>query len=555
MRLTKFYGSYSDTKDAIFTFHVKRNPPTVSSLMLNYDAMLCSHKHIDGLGGVFRNSVGDWIVGFIVFTVPLDPMKFELLTLFKGLQLAMELHLHPLKINVNAQLLELLTDINANSFSLLSDCSESSLSSSSSASNQTGPGPLPSWVDGPAKSPRTIGSTSSTAQVHPQLFTKTLLSKAVNEYGVEVVIGKAERVELAEGKTRGVVLEDGREIAHSIVLKPKEPDRITPHALFLTYYPAQGGKPMDPEVYPRPTGEVYICGMSARAEVPDDPEQITPVPESINTLKRVAASVSSHLVEGEAAVKTEQACILPCSEDDVPIIGEVPGIKGCYVATGHSCWGILNGPATGAAMAELILDGHASIVDLSRFNPTRFSSARKNVGPSCDRRNQQAVVPLQENGNLVATRIRNFVRMNPPEFYGSKVNEDPQLFIDEVRKMTQIMYVTEEESVELASCRLKDVAYDWVMMWKDDRGENAAPECRTTMLIGDMDIARLMTHAQHIKAKKLKKRKKRNKRARTGQLEFSQPRSGGGNRSLFQGHSSVPGHLQPESGRNSGAGL
>lgn len=281
---------------------------------------------------------------------------------------------------------------------------ESSSSSSSSSSNRTGP--LPSWVDGTAKSPRTIGSTDSTAQVHPQLFTKTLLSKAMEDYGVELVIGKAERVETAEGKTRGVVLEDGREIAadavvlalgpwtkrfsllgslfrvygikaHSIVLEPKEPDSITPHALFLTYYPAQGGKPMDPEVYPRPTGEVYICGMSAQAEVPDDPEQITPVPESINVLKRVAASVSSHLGEGEAAVKAEQACILPCSEDDVPIIGEVPGIKGCYVATGHSCWGILNGPATGAAMAELLLDGHASIVDLRRFNPARFASVLK----------------------------------------------------------------------------------------------------------------------------------------------------------------------------------
>ncbi|XP_055828107.1 putative oxidoreductase TDA3 [Solanum dulcamara] len=277
-------------------------------------------------------------------------------------------------------------------------------SSSSSSSNRIGP--VPSWVDGPAKSPRTIGSTDSTAQVHPQLFTKTLLSKAMEDYGVELVIGKAERVEMADGKTRGVVLDDGREIgadavvlalgpwskrfsvlgsifrvygikAHSIVLEPKEVDRITPHALFLTYYPAQGGKPMDPEIYPRPTGEVYICGMSAQAEVPDDPEQITPVPESINVLKRVATSVSSHLVEGEAAVKAEQACILPCSEDDVPIIGEVPGIKGCYVATGHSCWGILNGPATGAAMSELILDGHASIVDLSRFNPARFASALK----------------------------------------------------------------------------------------------------------------------------------------------------------------------------------
>ncbi|XP_060187634.1 putative oxidoreductase TDA3 [Lycium barbarum] len=281
---------------------------------------------------------------------------------------------------------------------------ESLSSSSSSSSNRTGP--LPSWVNGPAKSPKTIGSSDSTAQVHPQLFTKTLLSIAMEDYGVELVIGKAERIEMVEGKTRGVVLEDGREIvadavvlalgpwtkrfsllgslfrvygikAHSIVLEPKEPDRITPHALFLTYYPAQGGKPMDPEVYPRPTGEVYICGMSAQAEVPDDPAQITPVPESINALKRVAASVSSHLVEGEAAVKTEQACILPCSEDDVPIIGEVPGVKGCYVATGHSCWGILNGPATGAAMAELVLDGHASIVDLSRFNAARFASVLK----------------------------------------------------------------------------------------------------------------------------------------------------------------------------------
>ncbi|XP_015067579.1 putative oxidoreductase TDA3 [Solanum pennellii] len=286
----------------------------------------------------------------------------------------------------------------------LTTLSVSITESSSSSSNRTGP--IPSWVDGPAKSPRTIGSTDSTAQVHPEMFTKRLLSKAMEDYGVELVIGKVERVEMAEGKTRGVVLEDGREIdaeaivlavgpwskrfsilgslfrvygikAHSIVLEPKEANRITPHALFLSYYPAQGGKPMDPEVYPRPTGEVYICGMSAQAEVPDDPEQITPVPESINTLKRVASSVSSHLVEGKATVKAEQACILPCSEDDVPIIGEVPGIEGCYVATGHSCWGILNGPATGAAMAELILDGRASIVDLSRFSPARFASAVK----------------------------------------------------------------------------------------------------------------------------------------------------------------------------------
>ncbi|KAL6220377.1 hypothetical protein ACLB2K_008133 [Fragaria x ananassa] len=240
----------------------------------------------------------------------------------------------------------------------------------------------------------------------PRLFCRTLISKAVEVYGVEVVIGKLEEGGVVEGRVDSVVLEGGRVInsdavvlalgpwcgkfemlsslfrvyglkAQSIVLRPKEPEAITPHALFLSYYSAQGGKPLDPEVYPRPTGEVYICGMSSEAEVPDNPEEIVGNPESIETLKRVAINVSSHLREGEAEVKAEQACFLPCTDDGPPVIGELPGIKGCYVATGHNCWGILNGPATGAAMAELVLDGQASIVDLSRFSPARFVGPRK----------------------------------------------------------------------------------------------------------------------------------------------------------------------------------
>ncbi|KAL2241636.1 putative oxidoreductase TDA3 [Sesamum indicum] len=277
--------------------------------------------------------------------------------------------------------------------------------SSAQLNRKSGPN-LPSWIDGPAKGPRTIGTTETTAQVQPQLFTKTLLSKAVEEYGLKVVIGKLERVEVAEGEAKAVVLEGGGAIdadtvvlalgpwtgnlsllsslfrvyglkAHSIVVEPKDPDSITPHALFLSYYPAHGGQPMDPEVFPRPTGEVYICGMSAEAEVPDDPEQVIPVPESIRVLKTVARNVSSQLMEGEARVKAEQACFLPCMDDSLPVIGEVPGVKGCYVATGHSCWGILNGPATGAAVAELVMDGTASITDVSRFSPARFLRGRK----------------------------------------------------------------------------------------------------------------------------------------------------------------------------------
>ncbi|XVE87060.1 hypothetical protein DITRI_Ditri18aG0085800 [Diplodiscus trichospermus] len=280
-----------------------------------------------------------------------------------------------------------------------------SQSYSPSGSKSTASSTIPSWVDGPASGSRTIGSTQTTAQVHPQLFTRTLLNTAVEKHGVEVVIGKLAQVRVEEGRVGSVVLEGGRVIesdsvvlalgpwtgkfemlasmfrvyglkAHSIILQPKEPGAITPHALFLSFYP-QGGKAMDPEVYPRPTGEVYICGMSAEAEVPDDPEQIVGNPESIEMLKRVGRNVSSHLAEGEAQVKAEQACFLPCTDDGVPVIGEIPGVKGCYVATGHSCWGILNGPATGAAMAELVLDGRASIVDLSRFSLARFVGRRR----------------------------------------------------------------------------------------------------------------------------------------------------------------------------------
>ena len=54
------------------------------------------------------------------------------------------------------------------------------------------------------------------------------------------------------------------------------------------------------------------------------------------------------------------------TEDGLPLIGEVDG---AYAATGHSVWGMLNAPATGEAMAELILDGAARTIDLAPFDP------------------------------------------------------------------------------------------------------------------------------------------------------------------------------------------
>ena len=51
--------------------------------------------------------------------------------------------------------------------------------------------------------------------------------------------------------------------------------------------------------------------------------------------------------------------------------------------------------------------------------------------------------------------------MNPPTFYGTKVDKDPQSFIDEILKVVDAMGVTSRERIDLAAYQLKDVAEVW----------------------------------------------------------------------------------------------
>ncbi|KAH7282424.1 hypothetical protein KP509_35G030000 [Ceratopteris richardii] len=276
-------------------------------------------------------------------------------------------------------------------------------SNPSSPSSRPRASSLPSWIDGSGvRTSSCIGTPQTTAQVHPFLFTRKMVSAAVEGHGAQVLIGKFSDVIVDQSRSRvTAVVVDGTQIpadvvvlamgpwstrskiitaltsisalkAHSIVLRPADPSAISPHALFLKYRTREG-RVMDPEVYPRPTGEVYVCGMSEEVEVPDDPDHIYPRKDSISMLKRVAANVSLSLQNAEMEV--EQACFLPCSEDGLPLIGQIPGVGGLYAATGHSCWGILNAPATGASLAELIVDGKSQLVDLKAFDPARFVRA------------------------------------------------------------------------------------------------------------------------------------------------------------------------------------
>lgn len=94
------------------------------------------------------------------------------------------------------------------------------------------------------------------------------------------------------------------------------------------------GQAIEPEVYPRPDGSVYICGSPEYIALPDDPKTIQADPKSVEDLKEVARSVSSKLAE--APLEVGQSCFLPISPDGLPVMGKVPGVQGAYIASGKT---------------------------------------------------------------------------------------------------------------------------------------------------------------------------------------------------------------------------
>ena len=120
-----------------------------------------------------------------------------------------------------------------------------------------------------------------------------------------------------------------------------------------------------------------MCACVRGCSFPDSPVVVTERPGEVEVrsdvterLTSTVRALSSEFVG--APVTVEQACHLPICGDGAPVIGSVPDVAGAYVATGNSCWGILCGPATGLGIAELLVDGRATSVDLAAYDPRRF---------------------------------------------------------------------------------------------------------------------------------------------------------------------------------------
>ena len=104
-----------------------------------------------------------------------------------------------------------------------------------------------------------------------------------------------------------------------------------------------------------PAGENFACDMR-RWETDFRPPLVA----------RLPALEAAQLLEGWAG-------LYEMTPDHNPLLGEYPEQSGFYVANGFSGHGLMMAPAVGAAMAELLTTGTSTELDISRFDPGRFS--------------------------------------------------------------------------------------------------------------------------------------------------------------------------------------
>ena len=258
-----------------------------------------------------------------------------------------------------------------------------------------------------------MGSPKDTAQVHPYQFTTSMVQLA-EEKGLKVILGSVDEiidssssndssseavhtVKYTDKETNASQTLSATDVivtagpwtktilpsapigslrAHSVTMRPSRP--VSAYCLFTQISLPKNYKDgtqsrasvVTPEIYARPKGEIYACG---------EGDYLVPLPKSTANVEVDAsrcqdivdycASFSDEMRDGE--VMARQACYLPQVERGAgPLVG-LTGRKGLYLAAGHTCWGIQNGPATGKIMSEFVFDGKAFSANVSSLDPRK----------------------------------------------------------------------------------------------------------------------------------------------------------------------------------------
>jgi glycine/D-amino acid oxidase-like deaminating enzyme len=250
------------------------------------------------------------------------------------------------------------------------------------------------WVSASVIIGAPLSTTETTAIVHPRAFTLGMM-RAAEQHGARLHHGEVNGIVRRDEVVSGVEVDGGTLLADAVViamgpwsLRAGQWMRMPPvfglqspslvydtgtdvpaEALFLDYQ-QDGGGTIGVEVFPRADGSTHIAALSSQDPLPMDPADVKPDPDGLKTIQAICERLSPAF--RPERIIARQACFRPVTQDGLPLIGRVPGAEGAYIATGHGVWGILNAPATGEAMAELIAGGSVRTIDLAPFAPARL---------------------------------------------------------------------------------------------------------------------------------------------------------------------------------------
>jgi len=221
----------------------------------------------------------------------------------------------------------------------------------------------------------------------------TLLRGAARK-GATYIHGEVTGIMRDGARVSGVTLADGRQIGCGTLVNAAGPQAGDVAALAGVKLPVEPrkrcvfvvacraalpGMPLmvDPTgVWIRPEGEVYICGVSP----PEDADaRATDFDVDYSLFEEVVWPMLAHRVPAMEELKLQRAWAGHYDYntlDQNAVIGAHPEIPNLIFANGFSGHGLQQSPAAGRAVAELIVHGKFTSLDLTLFGYSRVAEGR-----------------------------------------------------------------------------------------------------------------------------------------------------------------------------------
>ena len=225
---------------------------------------------------------------------------------------------------------------------------------------------------------------------NPYLVTTAYAARA-RELGAEIATrAEATGIEISGGRVQAVLTGQGRvetpvavvaagpwanrlmagtgvdlplvPVRHQVALATRPTDRLPDHPIVGDIAQSFSFRPESPTL--------TMVGFGEDEVELDNYNEGIDQPEAASALSRLARRMPGM---AESYFRGGWSGLFTTTPDWHPILDRVPGVEGLFCAVGFSGHGFKLAPAIGQAMAELILEGRASSVDLTPLRFSRFA--------------------------------------------------------------------------------------------------------------------------------------------------------------------------------------